>query len=267
VTISADGTSVYVAGATDHAVSIFKRDPNGALTPTGCVADNDTGEDLCGKTANGLAVVVAIAVSRDGTSAYTVSGVDDAVVRFKRGSSGALTFVDCVDDPEGGDDNCGTTAAGLGQPQELVVTRDGASVYVVSFGDDAIVRFARDPETGKLTPAGCIQDVGAAAGCAKSTNGLAGVIDVDASRDGRSVYVAAASDHAITRFDRAISGDELGKIAPRGCIDDNDVVSDPCAQSTNGLQAANGVTVSKDGTSVYTVALIDDAVVRFSRAP
>jgi len=71
VVVSRDGTSVYVASEGSDAIVRFKRDTaNGALTPKGCVDDNDTGDgqgpDDCGKSTDGLNSVTSLALSSDG---------------------------------------------------------------------------------------------------------------------------------------------------------------------------------------------------------
>jgi hypothetical protein len=85
VAVSADGISVYVASADDEAVARFDRTTAGALTPRGCVDDNDTGADTCAQSADGLATATAVAVSPGaGTSVYVAGDGDDSVVRFDR---------------------------------------------------------------------------------------------------------------------------------------------------------------------------------------
>jgi len=60
-------------------------------------------------------------------------------------------------------------------------------------------------------------------------------------------------------------------LTPKGCIDDNDTLSDPtqgednCADSTNGLAKLTSVAISRDGKSVYTTSEIDGAISRFKR--
>jgi hypothetical protein len=69
----------------DDAVVRFDRDlTTGALTPQGCIQDNDTGADACAQSADGLDDSRSVAVSLDGRSVYSASSGDDAVVRFDR---------------------------------------------------------------------------------------------------------------------------------------------------------------------------------------
>ena len=58
------------------------------------------------------------------------------------------------------------------------------------------------PDYGFLTPAGCIADVGDAAGCGTTQQGLGSTASVEVSPDGRSVYATSFDDDAVVRFDR-----------------------------------------------------------------
>jgi streptogramin lyase len=128
----------------------------GALTPLGCISDI-TSPPGCGSTQEGLGGAFDVAVSPDGASVYVVSQFDDAIVWFAReAATGALTPLGCISDV--GLSSCGSTAQGLGRPTGVAVSPDGASVYVVSDADDAIVRFTRNTVTGALTDAGCKED-------------------------------------------------------------------------------------------------------------
>ncbi len=125
----------------------------------------------------------------------------------------ALTPQGCISDVDnaqtcGGPDGGANEAQGLTTAQSTAVSPNGASVYVVSFTDDAITRFNRAPD-GSLTPAGCISDVDNAQTCggvdggANEAQGLNAAIGVAVSPDGASVYVASGLDSAIVRFSRA----------------------------------------------------------------
>src|SRR6266540_2937176 len=115
-------------------------------------------------------------------------------------STGALTGQGCIQNF--GRTDCGVTAPGLITANGVAASPDGKSVYVTSLLGDAIVRFERDTTTGALTGQGCIADVGDAAGCGTTQQGLASANGVAVSPDGRSAYVAGFDDDAIVRFDR-----------------------------------------------------------------
>jgi DNA-binding beta-propeller fold protein YncE len=150
LTVSHDGKSVYAVSTLDSAIVRFDRNTqSGALTPKGCIDDNDSGADACANDTNGLGEGAGVAVSRDGKSVYVVSGEDDAIVIFKRGGDGALTPKGCIDDndfdtdPTQGEDNCAKSANGLAKLTGVVVSRDGKSVYATSEFDDAVAWFKR----------------------------------------------------------------------------------------------------------------------------
>jgi 6-phosphogluconolactonase (cycloisomerase 2 family) len=267
VAVSPDGRSVYAASFDDAAIVRLKRNrTTGALTPKGCVDDNDSGADSCGQMTNGLDGAVSVAVSGDGRSVYAASDFDSAIVRLKRNrTTGRVTPKGCVDDNDSGPDSCGQMTNGLAGAISVAVSRDGRSLYAASLSDHAIVRFKRDRTTGRLTPRGCIDDNDTGAdSCAKMTNGLDGANSVTVSGDGRSVYATSQFDDAIVRFKRNRT---TGALTPKGCIDDNDTGADSCGQMTEGLAGAVSIAVSTGGRSVYAASFGDDAVVRFKRQP
>jgi DNA-binding beta-propeller fold protein YncE len=263
VEVSPDGTSVYVASGVDDAIARFDRNPaTGALAPQGCISD--VGDPAgCGTTQQGLDAAFAVAVSPDGTSVYVPSRGDSAIARFDRNpATGALSGQGCISDV-GDPAGCGTTEQGLESARGVVVSPDGASVYVASPIDDAIVRFDRNPATGALSGQGCISDVGDPAGCGTTQQGLDGATGVAVSPDGASVYVTSDTDDAIVRFDR---NPATGALSGQGCISD---VGDPagCGTTQQGLDRVEEVAVSPEGASVYAAATFDDAIVRFDRNP
>jgi 6-phosphogluconolactonase (cycloisomerase 2 family) len=269
VAISPDGRSVYAAGFDDDAIVRFDRDPDtGALTPLGCVDDGDAGQgpDDCSQTADGLDGVISITVSPDGKSVYAASLDDDAVVLFERDTAtGGLSPLGCVDDNDSGADDCAQTTNGLDGARSIAVSPDGESVYAVSGPDDAIVRMSRDPQTGRLTPQGCIDDQDSGAdSCSQTAVGLDGARTVVVSPDGDSVYVGSQIDDAVVRFDRVPAS---GALSFEGCIGDDESGAHQCEDTADGLDGVFSLSVSADGLSLYAAALDDDAVARFDRDP
>jgi len=205
VAVSPDGRSVYVGALIDHAVVAFERNPaNGALTPLGCIDDNDNGADGCAADGDGLNGATDVQVSRDGRSVYAASQFDHAVVRFSRNpANGALLHRGCVQDNDSGIDGCAQDGDGLAGAIALAISPDDRSVYVSGFGDDAIARLRRDPASGILTPLGCLDDNDTGSEeCAESADGLNAVFGIAATLDGRSLYAAARDDRALAAFVR-----------------------------------------------------------------
>jgi 6-phosphogluconolactonase (cycloisomerase 2 family) len=258
------GVVLFTAGPSESAP--------GALTHKGCIDDDDNGTDpgqgpdTCGDSTDGLSAARTVVVSRDGRSVYASSEGDNAIVRFKRNrDTGALTPKGCIDDNDAeGVDDCAQSADGLNRPASLVLSRDGKWLYAASELDDAIARFKRNQDTGALAPRGCYDDndpPGGPEDCIDDTNGLSGVTSIALSPDGKSLYAASETDDAIVRFKR---DPDNGKLTPRGCIEDDDVAPNVCAEHTQGLNEPAWIAISRDGKSLYATGG-DDAIVRFKR--
>ncbi len=262
VAVSPDGISVYVAARGDEAIVRFNRAPDGTLTPADCFEDTAAPSNACGASETaGLGGANGVAVSPDGSSVYVTSATNDAIVSFNRAADGTLTPAGCIEDTPI-DVGCASATGPMNGPGGVVVSPDGASVYVASDADDSIARFNRAP-TGALTPAGCFEDTSAPSNeCgASETAGLDGAGGVAVSPDGTSVFVVSKFDNAIVRFARAPDG----AIAPVACIEDPPMDAG-CGGTADGLSLPSGVAVSLDGASVFVASNSDDAIVRFNRA-
>jgi 6-phosphogluconolactonase (cycloisomerase 2 family) len=325
VSISEDGRSLYTVGRQDSAITTFNRDPGtGAIAPVGCVDDNDTGPDSCGQSTNGLDGTFYMELSPDGRFAYASSNLDSAIVSFSRNTTtGALTPLGCVDDNDTGPDTCAQSVDGLDTTESFVISPDGTSLYAPGLGDDAIVMFKRDPQTGALSPQGCIDDNDTGPeNCAQTADGLDSVYFLEMSADGRFLYSASTGDSAVAIFQRDpatggltprgcvddvergadncgqsmeglggarslklegqylyVAGREddslatlvrnpvTGALTPRGCVDDNDTGPDRCRRTSNGMDTPRSIDITEDGRWLYVAATGDDALVRFRRDP
>jgi DNA-binding beta-propeller fold protein YncE len=235
----------------------------GDLTPLGCIDDNDTGSDTCAGSTDGLDRAEGIAASSDGKSVYAVSSDDSAVVEFRRSpATGALTPRRCIDSSFG-PDTCASSIPYLLDPEDVTVSPDGGSVYVISrFGDSGVYNFRRDTDTGRLTFVECVGDSDFPA-CTKNMVGIDDPTAVTVSPDGASVYVADFGGNSVAWMRRNTT---TGRLTPQNCVADNDSGFDePCPNDANGLSAATDVVVSPDGEQVYVASAFDNAVVRFNR--
>jgi 6-phosphogluconolactonase (cycloisomerase 2 family) len=244
VAVSPDGESVYVGASVDSAVDRFARDPaTGRLDFVNCLTSKPqlgpSGSGACTEVegasageASGLYGAASIAVSPDGTSVYTASMLG-SVASFSRTPAGALSYEGCVTGSEqlgpGGSGACALSphatgdgsGSGLGYVDGVVVSPDGASVYVLAHGEATVTTFARGSD-GTLVDAGCISGsaaLGAGGNGACATipsatsdgwgSGLNALFNptpraLAMSPDGGSLYLGASSDEAIARFAREL---------------------------------------------------------------
>ena len=86
VVSSPGGATIYTSAQQDSAVARFDRDAAGALTPAGCIDDNDTGADDCAVSTDGMGGAGWSDISADGSSLYVGAGGDSAVVSLGRES-------------------------------------------------------------------------------------------------------------------------------------------------------------------------------------
>ena len=245
VIVSRDGQHVYVGGNIDDAVAVFDRDTTtGQLTFVEFVQDGVGGVDV-----GALNAVFDLAESPDGRHIYVASSAGAAVAVFSRdATTGQLTFVEALFD--------GVDVTNLNQAQGVVVSGDGAHVYVTGRLDDTVNVFDRDPTTGQLTLA---QEVTDGSG---GVDGINGVRSVTLSPDGKNLYTAAFDGDEVavfTRDDNPASG-TYGELAyVENFVDGSGGV--------DGLDFAADVKVSADGANVYVVGQNDNALAVFSRNP
>lgn len=269
VVISPDGRNLYVASSKSNAIAIFTRNAStGALTQPagagGCIS-----QDGIGGCATGVGLVGpnSVAVSPDGTTVYaTAVGSSAVTVLHRDATTGALAQ---AQDGSGCIADAATTGCVTGRALKgadvVVVSPDGANVYVGAFFGNAVAVFTRDTTTGTLTqPAdttGCL--AAATAGCATglallSPEGLA------ISPDGATVYVAAAASSAVDILVRNPSTGALSQAGDgTGCI-----VNTALAGCSTGVRigGANAVAVSPAGDDVYATSLFSNTVTSFTRS-
>ena len=273
VTLSPDGTSVYVASETSRSVSIFSRDGStGAIAQLagrdGCISASGT----AGACATGTALVGprAVAVSPDGKNFYFPSSFNAAIAVFARdATTGALAQLagtaGCVSETGTGGACADGTA--LDGSRGVAVSPDGKSVYVAAFFSDAVATFSRDANTGTLTQlagtAGCVSETGSSGICADGT-GLDGVRSVAVSPDGKNVYAASEISGAVSVFARDATTGALAQLgSTAGCV--SDTGSGGSCIDGRALAGAGDATVTTDGKNVYVASLGSDAVAAFSR--
>jgi DNA-binding beta-propeller fold protein YncE len=252
VAVSPDGASVYVTTEEPtSAVNRFKINRFGRLGYRSCLANagRHRGTSSCDHPPrNSLHDNEAIAISPDGRSAYVVSSGSNSISWFGRRANGELRYRGCYADR--GRQGCRNPKHdSLGGAFDVAVSPDGGSVYVASLEGDSITRFDRR-SNGSLTYKGCIANKGHH-GCRHPVhNALGGADALAVSPDGKSVYATAIRAGAVMRFKRGPGG----RLVPGGCF--ANFAAQGCRQPPqNSLAAANGVTVSPDGESLYVIAM------------
>jgi cysteine-rich repeat protein len=132
VVVSADGTSVYVAGKGDDAIAAFVRDPaTGRLTFAQVLQQGLEGVD-------GLDGVNALAVSPDGTHVYAVGSTPTSKTLTVLARDAASSMLMVVGSRrEGAGD-----VTGLDGAAAVTVSADGAYVYTAAKNEDAVAVFS-----------------------------------------------------------------------------------------------------------------------------
>jgi VCBS repeat-containing protein len=239
VTLSADGNHVYVTGHVDSAVSWYDRNAStGALTYGGVLKDDVGGvNDLWG--------AYGVTLSPDGNHAYVTGENDDAVSWFERNAStGALSYGGMVKDGVNGVD-------GLNGAHGVTLSADGNHAYITGYYDDAVSWYERNASTGALNYGGVLKDG------VSIVDGLNGAYGVTLSADGQHAYVTGAIDSAVSWYERNAS---TGALTYGGILKDG-------LGGLDGLDYAEGMTLSAGGNHAYVTGWADDAVSWFTRDP
>jgi len=235
--MSADGSHLYTAGLFDDAVALFSRDnATGRLTFVQACFDGTNG-------INGLAGAIDIAISPDDNHLYVAGWFDDALVVFTRNSiNGALSYVETQQEDING-------VEGLYGANSVVVTPDGAHIYVSGEYDNALAVFERNSSTGQTS------FVEKAYEHYTEADGLYSVVNVTVSPDGKHVYTAAYGDDSVAVFSRNSSTGALNFVENH-----KDGIN-----GVDGLSRAFTVVVSPDGLHLYAAGYGSDTVVLFER--
>ena len=318
-TVSPDGRSLYTVSA-DNAIGIFSRNPGtGKLTYRSCLTggkgSNSASEDGACKTIptatrafdgldSGLGGIASLAVSPDNRFAYVAATVDAAVTTLVRADDGSLSFRDCI---SGGLSSfvVGLTSpcaqlpvsadnphhSGLRGISQIVISRDGTSLYSSSPKTSSVAEFRRDPTTGTLTYSGCITgEYGRGTGTGDPCTPIPGAVDVgfdsgmwlikqlQISRDGRSLYGLSRGDDAVDSFSRDPA---TGALTYSGCITGNGELAEdignpnPCTTlpgatphgDGSGLGQPAALALDPAGRSLVVASSKDGALSRFARDP
>ena len=229
---------LYVAGQLDDSVAVFQVLADGKLEYETVVKDGTAGVD-------GLAQASAIAIGPDGSQVYVTGFLDDSVAVFDRNvDDGFLAFRQLHRNGVSG-------VFALDGAVDLVLSADGAHLYVAGLLSSGVAVFDRNPSNGLLTFTGGVLDgVG-------GNEGLGFVTGLALSRNpalGDFLYATSFTDHAISIFERM----------PDGSLLFEDFVRDGIG-GVDGLDGANALVVSPDDQNVYAVGTSASSLTVFSR--
>ena len=257
--VSPDGLNIYVAGESEDKIAVFTRNlATGQPTFIEAVTEGDVQSS---GTVDGLDGAQDVALSPDGQHLYVVSPVDDSVTVLQRNASlsGTLSFREVEKDGAGGVD-------GIDGASGVRVSPDGKHVYVTGRDDNGIAVFRRETDSGsldfgKLTFLQSLLDGGLGG------TFLAGASGVEISPDGAFVYVAAATDDAVSVFGRNTteSSPDFGKLT--FLSERHEGEASGLGGAATGLDGARQTLVSPDGQHLYVASAVSDATVVFQRNP
>lgn len=209
VAVSPDGAHVYTTSESPALLTVLARD-------AGTGALSEVASEVPGLTATPRGV----AVSPDGAHVYVVG--QDLAAFARASGTGVLTHIATYVNGVGG-------ITGLQNMQRVLVSGDGAHVYTLSSGGNALCHLSRDAGTGALTFQGSY------------INGQAGVTWMGSpqamalSPDGAHLVVVAATNLVV-----------LGREASTGALTF-------LSQTATGIAGAtHAVTFSPDGAYAYT---------------
>lgn len=235
--VSQDGMRLYAASPADSALAVFERDlENGRLTFLRSYVDQSLGGDI-----DGLSGVIDVAVSPDGTAVYAVSGNDDALVLFGK-TEGGLAHIETY--------RTGTHGiAGLGVPERVAVSPDGAHVYVATRkpdAPDAVLAFRVVDGVGGLAPIGSYE------------TDMDDVSALAFSPDGRHLYVAEAAGLTALARDNDPASVDYGRLTLVAAWR-------PGEDDVEGMAGASAIALDPSGSHVYVAGPLDHAVTAFER--
>ncbi len=240
--VSPDGTRVFVASQLSSSLQIFVVDQtNGALAHLYTFKDGVSG-------VTGLSGAYGVAVSPDGNYVYVSSNGSVGIIR--RNANGSYQYIGAFSHTD------------LNGAHGLKVSPDGQNLYVTAYANSTtgrVVVLKRNPFDGSLSriqaryQGDCVDQPYI---CIFPLNGLKGAFQLTISPDGSFVYVASTYSSSVLAFRRSTTGTlSLAQVLLDG---------------VTGLYAfsgISGITITPDGSHVFTSSFNDKAVTTFERDP
>ena len=237
VAVSPDGKNVYTAGEGQSAITVWSRAHDGTLKQIQVLEDNVGG-------VTGINFVDNLSISPDGKNVYAAGILSKTFVTFSRNTStGELTELQVLT-------NGVDVPSGLNGVVFNSTSPDGKNVYAAATLDGAVVVFARNRRTGKLSPIQVIQQG------VDGVTGLTGAFPVIVSGDGKNVYVGARMDHTVLVFSRAGNG----KLTLIQTLTEGH-------GGVIGIDGARYITESFEGNVVYVAGVVHSTIAVLARDP
>jgi len=208
----------------------------------------------------------AVAVSPDSAHVYVAGRSRDALLVFDRDpADGTLSLLRAYTASDFDGDQ---PFVGLEGPEDLLVSPDGATLWVAAADAGAVTAFARngdagDPDFGLLTLIEVERDgVDDPDDDGPKVDGLGGATALAVSPNGDSLYVAGFLDNALTvfRVDAATGALSFEEVEIDGVEDAGDF-----GGVVDGLSGVSDVVVAPDGLTVYATGSAENAVAVFER--
>lgn len=231
VSLSPDGKQVYAAGSYLDGVAIFQRD-----SLTGQIAFSSNTQPPTGLN-DGLGNTLTMAVSSDSQWLYVASSGDNSITLFRRQAGGILVPLFSVIQGQGG-------ISSLTFASAIVLSSDGKWLYVAGENDNAVSLFQRDLATGALTVVQTWKEH------LDGVQGLLSVSDIKLSPDGNWLYTAGSNEDTLGVFHR---DNTTGLLTYAGALTDK-------VGAVIGLDGINSITISGDGSSIYTTSSVNRAL-------
>ncbi len=304
VTVSPDGSTVFVTASISASVVAFARDPaTGLLSNLGCFQYRPPHGSKC-PPANIYPGAGAVVTSADSGALYVASPTEGAISTLiagevtapstaaapsPGGAAGTVAAIFGLEPPteflgnpcvavNGFDGSCGVGIATRGL-DALALSPDGAQLYGVAPNSGAVDVFTHDA-TGTLTETSCLK-AAPPPGLCRPSNLLNAPAQLAISPDGKNVYVADSSDGQ-GRVDVLSRDPSTGALSDSSCVEgspppkkqeessEGEEQSEPtpagggCA-AVPGLEGVDAIAVTGNGSEVYAIG--DESAVVLSRNP
>lgn len=227
-----------------------------AVVPGGVYGANcvsSTAVAPCATIGANLGTPNDIAIAPDSSNVYVVTSANSLLTFSRDAGTGALTQIDCIRNATG----CrpiNLPTPPLAGPSSVVVSPDGASVYVANssgaLNNDYILQFDRGPGgILSLKPAGsrCIANAGSAA--AECTDGDVLVDPQDMAVAGNNLYVASSGSGGVAALTIGAGG---------GLVRPND--SAPWARCLKSVEDLEGCPAATGLAGARAIAAVYDRV-------